>query len=837
MKAVWSWLKEYVDLDGVGVDELAERLTLAGLEVDGVERIGDWWDPERIVIGAVTKVEPHPEADRLVLATVDYGAAAPHVCVTGAPNLLAYSGRGEIDPPLRVVFAREGAELFDGHDPGWKKVTLKGRPVRGIMSDAMVCSEKEIGLSEEHEGIMILDDSAPIGAPIRDVLGDAVIDLDLTANYAYAANVVGLAREAAALLDRPFAPPDLPLSEGGGDVAALVRIVIEDPELCARYLARIVRGVSVAPSPWWMRRRLALAGMRPINNLVDVTNYTMLEWGEPLHAFDYDRLVERAGGGTPVITVRRARDGERMTTLDGVDRALDAQMILICDTAGPVAIAGVMGGAETEVTESTTNVLLEAATFDYASVRRTSGLMKLPSESAWRFGRNVPPMLADKGSRRAAALLASLAGGEVVAGAVDAYPRPPEPVEIEVPLSEFERLLGLAIPTDEVTAILTRLGFECRVEGDRLWAGVPAHRVDQAISADIVEEVIRVYGYDRLPATQMSDPLPEQRDNPELMLQEAARDALAGAGLQEVISYRLVSAEHEAGLAADGRGRGALDPEDYVVLSNPVSPERSALRRSILTGLLDAARDNLRHRDRVALFELGSVYHASDGEPGTLPEEPSRIGLVLSGPAREKDWRGGAEADEELGFYDGKGAVEALLDALGVSGASFAPLDDPAAHPSLHPARAAEIRSADGALLGHVGELHPRVAERWELGERKVAVADLDLDAIGRAGGSVRRFRPFSAYPATYNDIAVVVDEALPAAEVERVIRAAGGPLLVECRLFDVYRGEQLGAGTKSLAYNLAFQAPDKTLAGKAVDSVRGRIVQALERELGARLR
>ena len=833
MKVVWSWLKDYVDLDGVTVEEVADRWTLAGLEVDGIEKIGDWWDPEKIVIGAVTKVEAHPEADRLVLAWVDYGADEPHRCVTGAPNLFEFKGKGELDPPLRVVFAREGAELFDGHDEGWKKIVLKGRPVRGIMSDAMVCSEKEIGLSEEHEGIMLLDESAPIGAPIGEVLGDAVIDLDLTANYAYAANMVGLARETAAILNRPFTPPQIEMPEGGGDAAELAAIEIEDPDLCARYMARVIQGVSIAPSPWWMRRRLTLAGMRPISNLVDITNYTMLEWGEPLHAFDYDKLVERAGGGTPTITVRRARDGERMTTLDGVDRALDSKMILICDDTGPVAIAGVMGGSETEISDETKNILLEAATFDFTSVRRTSGILKLPSESSWRFGRNVPPALADYGSRRASGLFAELAGGEVVGGVIDAYPAPPEPASIEMPVSDFKRILGLELPVDEITGILGRLDFECVVEGDRLTAVVPWHRVDQTIPADLIEEVIRVHGYDRLPSTQMADPLPAQHDNTQLMLEESARDALVDAGLQEIISYRLVAVSHEAQLAAEPGG--ALDPEDYIGLSNPVSPERASLRRSILTGLLDAARDNLRFRDRVSLFELGGVYHAADGQPGELPDEPTRIGLLMSGPATDGGWQGGEARDLE--FFDAKGAVETLLDSLGVSGASFTPLDSESAHASLHPGRSAEVRAGDGSLLGHVGELHPVVRERWDLGDRPVVVADLDLEALSSAGGSVRRFKAFSPYPASYNDLAIVVDEAVSAADVEAVIKQSGGPLLVECKLFDVYRGEQVGEGKKSLAYSLAFQAPDKTLPGKAVEGMRGRIVKALQAEVGAEKR
>jgi len=881
MKAVWSWLKDYVDLEGVPVEDLAERWTLAGLEVDGIDRIGGWWDRERLLVGAVTRVEPHPDADRLVLAWVDYGAGAPHRVVTGAPNLLHLRGKGDLPRPLKVVFAREGCELFDGHADGWRKITLKGKPVRGIMSDAMVCSEKEIGLSEEHEGILILDDDAPIGAPLVDVLGDAVIDLDLTANYAYAANMVGLARETAALLDRPFAEPIPELPSGPADARDYVSVDITDPDLCARYTARIIRDIAVGPSPDWLQRRLTRAGMRPINNVVDITNYTMLEWGEPLHAFDYDRLAERAraaGGGEPVITVRTARPGERLVTLDGQDRALDPDMLLITDAAGPIAIAGVMGGLDTEVTDATTTVLLEGATFDFTSVRRTSGRLKLPSESSWRFGRDVPPHLADTGSARAAGLLAELAGGTLVGGLVDVYARVPDLLEIPLPLEEIERQLGVAIPRDEVEAILRRLEFRVtwedepagedgEVDGDGqlgvggagaessglYWVEPPPHRVDQTITADVIEEIARVWGYDRLPATRMADPLPAQADNAAWRLEEAARDALAGAGLQEIIPYRLVAPTHEArlvaGMADAADAADALDEADatpgtaaerpaadgYVVLANPVSPERAALRRSILTGLLDAAHANLRHADGAALFEVGATYHAEPTADDGLPRETRRVGLLLVGPTLARTWR--EPAGRPRDFYDAKGAVEVLLARLGVPNVAWSPATGPSAHPSLHPGRAAVVRSAGGAVLGHVGELHPLVAERWHLAEHAVAVADLDLDALAAAGGVVPPFAAFSHYPPVARDLAVVVDEDVPVGHVESVIRVAGGPLLVGCALFDVYRGPQAGEGKKSLAFALSFQSPGKTLEGKSVDGLREKIVRALGREVRGEVR
>ena len=556
MKVVLSWLKDYVDISGISVEELAERWTLAGLEVDTIDKIGDWWDPELIKVGAVTAVYPHPDADRLVLADVDHGAGAPHRVVTGAPNLLPLREKGTLDIPLNVVFALEGAELYDGHKEGWHKTRLKGRKVRGVMSDAMVCSAKEIGLSEDHEGILILGDEMPVGAPLVEVLGDAVINLDLTANYARAMNMVGVARETAAIFDLPFQAPDplLSLSETlDRHVGDMVDIVIDDPDLCPRYAARIIRGLKIGPSPEQMARRLTLAGMRPISNVVDITNYVMLEWGEPLHAFDYQALVARAGGGRPTITVRRAHTGERMTTLDAVDRPLDAETLLITDGAGPIAIAGVMGGAETEIGDATTDILLEAAAFDYLNIRRTSNLQKLPSESSARFGRGVHPSLVVQGSARAAELMQGLADGQVVKGLADSYPRPPKPVRVQLSMADLERSLGVAIPSETATAILERLEFG--VEADAagaedpeslITATVPAHRMDIEGPADLVEEIARIYGYDRLPSTLLEDPLPPQRDNHRFMIEEATRDALAAAGLQEAVSSQLVSIEREA---------------------------------------------------------------------------------------------------------------------------------------------------------------------------------------------------------------------------------------------------------------------------------------------------
>jgi len=828
MRVVMSWLEEYIDLSGVGLPELCERWTLAGLEVERVEHVGDWWDRERLLVGAIVRVEPHPNADRLVLAYVDHGAGTPHRVVTGAPNLLSLRHEGDLPRPLKVAFAREGAELFDGHQEGWVKTRLKGRAVRGIPSDAMVCSEKELGLSDDHSGILVLDTDAAPGVPLADVLADAVVEMDLTANLARAMNMVGIARETAAILDRPYRapapvpPPATGPAGPGGDAAELVDVVIEAPDLCPRYTARVVRHVTVGPSPGRLARRLRLAGMRPINNVVDATNYAMLEWGEPLHAFDYGRLQERAGSARPRITVRRARAGERMVTLDLVDRALDEETLLICDDAGPLAIAGVMGGRDSEVTAATTDVLLEAAAFDFISIRRTSRVQKLPSESAARFGRGVHPALTEAGSARACGLLHDMAGGATVAGSVDAYPRPPAPVTVTLPPGEIERVLGVSLPPDRVRAVLERLEFtvEPRAAGG-LEVTVPPHRMDVALAADLLEEIARVHGYDRLPSTLLAGGLPVQRDNERLRVEEAARDALVLAGLHEVISYRLVSAEREAGLDREHH----VDPSQYVTLANPISPERASLRRSILTGLLEAVAGNLRFTDRAALFEVGPVFHA---RPDALPHEPRRVGMVLTGPHAERSWR--VDATRHLDFYDAKGAVETLLERLGIRGAQWRP----DRHASMHPARTARVQVGETAI-GHVGELHPRVREHWDLGDRPVAVADLDLEALqSLATGGEAAFVPLSPYPPSRQDLALIVDDGVPAADVETVIREAAGPLLADLELFDVYRGPQAGPGRKSLAWSLTFQAPDRTLESEQTEAARERIVGALRARLGA---
>ena len=827
MRVPLSWLKEYVDVT-LPLSELTERLTLAGLEVAAVETIGlpgaDLpWDPERIRVGEVVEVKPHPDADRLVLAVVRYGENDYETCVTGAPNLFPYLGKGRVS--VKVAFAMEGARLWDPYAERPKVMKLKKTKIRGVPSRAMVCSERELGLSDEHEGILILPDDAPVGAPLADYLGDVVLDLDLTPNLARCFSVIGVAREVAALTGQPLRLPSLEVPMEGEPAEDQVAIEIEDPDLCARYIGMVIRDVTIGPSPFWMQRRLQMAGMRPINNLVDITNYVMLEWGQPLHAFDYDKLVERAGGGKPTIIVRPARPGERMVTLDGVDRELTPDDLLICDTAGPVAIAGVMGGLETEVTETTRNILLESANFNFISIRRTSRRLKLPSESSARFGRGVHPAMARRGALRAAGFFYELAGGVVAQGMVDAYPAPPEPVVLTLTPTEVRRVLGISLSLDELSDILTRLEFDCQVEGDTLRVTAPDHRLDVTCTADLLEEVARIYGYDRLPATLMADRLPPQRANRDLALEERVRDLLVEAGLQEVITYRLTTPEREALLLPPDVPREELP---YVQIANPISAERTVMRRSLLASVLDVAAANLRFRDRLALFEVGKVFLPVEGEP--LPEEPRRLVILLTGPREPLHWAGSDR--EPMDFFDLKGVVETLVEGLHLPDVAYGPTE----HPSFHPGRVAQLM-VDGEPVGVFGELHPLVVENFDLPTQPVLAADLDLEALLARVPESYTISPVPRYPAVRQDIAVVVDEEVPAAEVQRVIEQAGGKLLRRVQLFDVYRGEQIGAGKKSLAYALTFQADDRTLTDHDANRLRDKIVRRLQATLGATLR
>ncbi len=846
MRVPLSWLKDYVDIT-LPVDELEEKLTLAGLEVGAVDYIGVLppesvrqrkqmkagdvatgngriaWERDKIFVGRIVESQKHPNADRLILATVDYGAGDPMTIITGAPNLKPG------DSGQKVAFATLGALLIDPYADSFKTMKLKSSKIRGITSEGMACSEKELGISEEHEGIIILPDDAPVGMSLADYLGDVVFDIDITPNMVRIASIIGVAREVAAITGVPLHAP-MPTWETVDKPASdYCDVEIVDADLCYRFTATMIRDLEIKPSPFWIQHRLKLIGQRPISNLVDVTNYVMFEWGKPLHSFDYAKLLARAqsvGKEIVKIIVRRADEGEVFTTLDGIERTLDSDVLMIADEAGTIAIGGVMGGLETEISDSSTNVLLESASFNFINNRRTSRMLKLPSEAAYRFSRGVPSQLDPVGNIRGAQLMAELGGGAIAAGIVEDYPRPQEIVVVPVTSAEVRRILGIDLDEDEIIEILQRLEFETRVEGDTIWATVPWYRLDVTITADLLEEIARIYGYDNIPVTMLADDLPPQRHNWPLQLEEYLRDTLTGAGLQEIVNYSLSTVENHTKLYPEQPDQ-APDPDLFITLANPMSAEREVMRRSIVVSALEDLQRNLRHVDRIASFELGLIYLPETGD-GVLPLEERRLSLAMTGPRDLGNWLDGDP--EPMDFYDMKGVLELLFERLNVP-VSFEPMQISYCGP-----RCASILLG-GETIGVFGELHPRVRQAFDLPQQPVMLADLAVEPLLPSYQQHVHLRPFSDFPAVKEDIALIVDEGVPAGKVEFLVRQTTGPMLIDLLLFDVYRGEPIPAGRKSLAFALTYQSPTKTLTDKDTAKLRRKIVGRLGREIGAELR
>ena len=855
MKLPLSWIKDFVDIT-LPLEELAQRMTMAGLEVEEIIYVGlplpgsnpsgltqrefkisgISWDADKLVTASVLEVMPHPNADRLVLCRL-FDGQQEHIVLTGAPNLYPYKGQGALPAPLKVAYAKEGARIYDGHQPGQVLTTLKRAKIRGVDSYSMICSEKELGISEDHEGVIILDDDTPVGVPLVDYMGDAVLDVAITPNIARDANVLGVAREIAALTGATLRQPDYSVDWQGPSIEGQAAIEILNPELNPRFVLGLVRNVKINSSPYWVQRRLKLAGMRPINSIVDATNYAMLEIGEPLHAFDYDVLMQRAGGEPPTIITRTAGSGEKLTTLDGIERTLDDQTELVCDTKGALSIAGVMGGLESEVSGSTRNVLLEGAAWNFTNIRRTLSAQRMNSEAAYRFSRGVHPAMAERGVLRGLELMRQWSGGVVDRGLVDNYPLPPNDPTVVITPADVHRWLGVDLAPTQIADILRRLEFEVTIEGNAVSAKTPDHRLDiggavlkgMVGKADLMEEIARIYGYDHIPETRMADELPPQFGNPLLEKEERVRDLLVSLGLQEVITYHMTSSEREAQRLPPG---SPPDDRPYVRVVNPVVLDRNVLRHSLFASLLGVVESNARLRQRLALFEIGPVFMVS--EAGELPDEIQMLAIVMSGPRELPFWEGSEQHD--LGFYDLKGVVDSLLDGLHLRMRHYEPVE----HPSFHPGKTARLlldNGADQIPLGILGELHPLVRQNYDLPETPVIVAELNLQAILDGMPEAYPVETVPAYPPVLEDLAVIVDENIPAGEVARVIRQTGGKLLAELSLFDVYRGDQIGLGKKSLAYSLTYLASDRTLTDQDVQQIRHKIIRRLEQELDGKLR
>ncbi len=849
-----SWLKQYVDID-VSTDELNERLTLAGLEVAGVELVGSWWDADTITVGEVVAVHPHPDADRLVLVDVDHGGEEPQRVVTGAPNLYEFKEADEL-PVIKVAFAQSGAMLIDAYSdktPRPKK-KLKPSKIRGVPSSGMVCSERELGLSEEHEGIIVLPDDAPTGMPLRDYLGEEIVEIELTPDMARCLNMIGIAREVSALTGGALhLPADECLAQGDDTAANYFDVKIDDPDLCNRYTGILIKDVEIGPSPKWMQQRLARAGMRPISNVVDITNFVMLEWGQPLHAFDYDILARRAkenGDESPTIIVRRAADGEKFTTLDDVERQLDDSMLMICDTAGSVAIAGVMGGQESEVSDTTVNILLESATFEGINNRRTAAKLRLPSEASYRFSRGIPATLNPIAARRAAELMRLYAGGRIVQGMIDAYPVEQETRIVYTTVTDQRRILGMPITGEQIIESLERLDFSVTVvkdvnpeagdnatfglqrkEGEALYeCATPWHRLDVTMPADLIEEVARIVGYEQVGQSLLDTVLPTQHRDETLDTEGKIRDVLVGAGLQEIINHPLTTSENHDKLRP---GKPASAESKYVVLSNPSAPERSTMRRSMLVSALENLARNLRYTDRLTTFEVGRVYLLEKGD-GTLPYEERRLSILMAGPRQASSFYADPNDTDQMDFFDIKGVVETVLGRLG-----FKPSDikyRAAPDTGTFSPRCTEILLQD-KLVGTLGEIHPQVRSAFGLPSMRVNAAELMIDPLVRPHWGLEPMETISNYPPVVEDLAFEVSEDVTSQQIKDLILSAGARLLVNVELFDIYRGDPIPAGYKSMAYNLTYQSPERSLRDKEVTKLRKKIISTVERQTGGKLR
>ncbi len=845
MKISLNWLKDYIDID-LSLEELARTLTMVGLEVEEIHVVGLplpveserhefkitglGWSAEHLVVAQIDEVMPHPDADRLTLCRLNDGSQEL-IVLTGAPNLFEYKGKGPLDKPLKVAYAREGSILYDGHKPGYELTKLKRTKIRGIESFSMVCSEKELGISEEHEGIIILDENAPTGMPLVDYMGDAVFEVSILPNMIRDASMVGVARELSAATGKALRVPQRKVSSNGPSIIGKADIVIRDPALNPRFVLGLVEGISPRLSPYWVQRRLRMAGMRPINAIVDATNYVMLETGEPLHAFDYEVLLKRAGGKSPTIITRAAHEGETIRTLDEFERKLDENTILVTDTAGPLSLAGVMGGLESEVTNDTNKVLLEGASWNFINVRKTTSQLHLNSEAGYRFSRGVHPALASWAVDLCLERMQEWGGGILYKGLVDNYPLPPEDPLINLSEDDVERKLGIHIPANQIAEILERLEFDCQVTGSQVTAKTPPIRLDVGTGeigkADLIEEVARIYSYNNIPETDLADALPLQRNNLPLEMEEKIKDELVALGLQEVNTYRLTSIERENRLIFEGE----VDSEGqlaYVKLKNPSAPERSVMRRSLLASVLEMVEKNVRLSERIAFFEIGPVFIPQEGQ--LLPIETRRLAIAMTGKRYNSAWD--VQAKALLDFFDLKGAISAFLAGLHFENVQFIPGNPPI----MHPGKCAQI-VVDGQNVGIFGELHPLVKERYDFLSPVVLVADLDLDLIIKLAPIRFVVNPVPVFPPVLEDIALIVDAALPAEQVENLIRQTGGKLLADVRLFDVFVSEQIGTSKKSLAYSMTYQSQDHTMTAEESTNLRNKIVRRLERELGAKLR
>ena len=797
MNVTLNWLKTYIDYE-FSPSELADRLTMLGIEVEAVKQLGTGLDG--VVVGRVDAVRPHPDADKLVLCQVDVGGTEPLQIVCGAPNV-----REGMFAPVATI----GARLPIG-------LTIKRAKLRGEVSQGMLCSEKELGLSEDAAGLMELSTDISPGTSLVTALelDDIMFELEITPNRPDCLSLIGVAREIRAETGNPLKLPDVVLNESETDIRDLTSVTIDAPDLCPRYAARVIQGVKVSESPAWLQRRLESVGIGVINNIVDVTNFVLMEYGQPLHAFDYHKLAENR------IVVRRATDGEALTTLDEVERELTADMLVIADAEKPVALAGIMGGYDSEITETTCDVLLESAYFNPSSIRATAKAFGMSTEASYRFERGADPGAVLAALDRAAQLIAELAGGTVCKDIVDVYPGQQPLTQIQLRPDRVNFILGTELETAEMKEILSRLGFDVEASGSAYRIIVPTFRSDITREIDLIEEIARVYGYDNIPTTLPKGDIPVPALDPKVEVRRRIKHFLLAAGMMEAVNYSFCDPRcfEKIRLALDNPLR------DAVPLRNPLSPEMSLLRTTLIPGMLGNAQHNRNHRiNAIALFEIGGVFVRDGGQ-----KEPERIAGILAGQVGDGIY---GNPYRNPDFFDIKGLVEGMLEVCGIAEYTLQKTDVP----TFHPGRNAEVLLGD-TRVGTFGEAHPEVLENYDL-PYKAYLFEFDLEALVDAAVFAKRFEPISVYPKVERDLAIVVDKGLLSDMPTELIYTTGGEWVESVRLFDVYEGEQVPEGKKSLAYTIVYHSATETLTDKAVNALHDQVVKHLHQELGAELR
>jgi len=808
MKLSLNWLKDYVDIE-MSSHELGHLLTMAGLEMEGIEAAGQSLDG--IVVARILETEPHPKADRLFVCHVDTGKEKVQV-VCGAPNL----EKGELVP-----FASAGVKLPDG-------TVIKENQIRGEISKGMLLAEDEMGLTDDHTGIMILPPNLAPGTPLSSPgsllhplsLSDWVLDIAITPNRPDCASVIGIAREIAAITGQGLKRPDIEIEKGAIAIEDLTSVTIMDASGCPRYAAGVIQDVDLGISPFWMRYRLQLSGIRSINNIVDVTNYVLLEMGQPLHAFDYGRLRENR------IVVRRAEEWETFTTLDGESRTLNSEALMICDGERPVALAGIMGGLNSEIFAGTRHVLLESAFFDPVTIRRGSKHLGLSTEASYRFERGADIEGVTIALKRAISLISRLAGGRIASGFIDNYPKTYTPPNIDLRVDKTNQILGTTISRDVIRGYIKALEMEVQdVNENELRVKPPSFRVDVTREADLIEEVARLHGYENIPVTYPSIRPSQVGEAPELPLRDQIRSIMVGLGFTEIITYSFVSPDSPDLLGAEEQS----PLRSFVKLLNPLTVDQSVMRTSLIPGILGTVTNNILHDEKeLKLFEWGKVFIRSGVDK--QPSEKIFLAAMMTGPYHQGTWYGN---ERHVDFYDIKGTIEALLKGLSLQGIVFQKESGFSGYDS-------ELSSGiycSGSLIGQVGRISPGVMEACELKNEDAYIFEVDIGALLEKYSGTRKFRPFAKFPAVYRDISLIVNREIESARVVEIIKKESGELLESVQIFDLYQGKGLDPSEKALAFRICYRSKQETLDGGKVNQLHESIIDRIRQETGGRLR